>query len=121
MCTAAMLHTRGMARRLRAPWLQVVGSVALLSNGIVPESTWLFGSTAAVWSQEGAAHYSASNCYLTALARSLRAAGHAATTVHFGPFADVGMAASMRCTKRTMFDDPCPTMLQQALTRACPG
>jgi hypothetical protein len=74
----------------------VVGSTLLSSNGIVPDHTWLFGSTAGVWGQAGAAHYSAANCFLDGLAHKMQALGQSATAVQFGPYADVGMAASVR-------------------------
>lgn len=60
------------------------------------QSTVLFSSTSSVWSQAGATHYSASNCYLDALAHGWQAAGLPATAVNFGPFGDTGMAAALR-------------------------
>ena len=56
-------------------------------------STALLSSTASVWSQTGAAHYSAANAYLDARAAADRWAGRPTTAINFGPFADVGMAA----------------------------
>lgn len=52
-----------------------------------------FSSTAAVWSQPGAAHYSAANSFLNAAAAESRWCGLPATAVNFGPFSGVGMAA----------------------------
>lgn len=65
---------------------QVLGAV----TGVDAEVTLLFGSTAGVWSQSGAAHYAAANSFLRARA------SHRVVTLSFGPFSGAGMAASMR-------------------------
>lgn len=85
-----------------APHSQVVGANALADYQLPSLATALFSSTASVWSQAGAAHYSASNCYLDALAHTWQAAGCPATAVNFGPFGDTGMAASLRCEGATI-------------------
>ena len=77
--------------------LQVVGASALADYRLPCQATALFSSTASVWSQAGAGHYSASNCFLDGLAHSWQAAGCPATAVNFGPFGDTGMAAALRC------------------------
>ena len=76
--------------------LQVVGAGALADHQLPVQATAFFSSTSAVWSQAGAAHYSASNCYLDDLAHSWQAMGLPATSVNFGPFGNTGMAAALR-------------------------
>jgi len=57
-------------------------------------ATALFSSTASIWSQTGAAHYSAANSILDSTAGAAQAAGVFVSAVNFGPFAGVGMAAA---------------------------
>lgn len=76
-------------------WLQVVGSAAG-SDCFPVTCTSLFSSTSAVWSQAGAAHYSAANCHFNAIAVAWHQAGLQATAVCFGPFGATGMAAQYR-------------------------
>ena len=78
------------------PCLQVVGASALADYQLPCVATALFSSTASVWSQAGAAHYSASNCYLDALAHDWQVVGRPATAINFGPFGDTGMAVAFR-------------------------
>lgn len=69
----------------------------MLADAQLPvEQAALFSSTSALWSQPGAAAYSAANRCLDGLAHAWQAAGHPATTINFGPFGDVGMAAAHR-------------------------
>jgi acyl transferase domain-containing protein/NADPH:quinone reductase-like Zn-dependent oxidoreductase/acyl carrier protein/NAD(P)-dependent dehydrogenase (short-subunit alcohol dehydrogenase family) len=75
---------------------KVMGARALAAAGIPVEATLLFSSTAAVWSQAGAAHYSAGNSCLDAAALDWQSAGLPGTAVNFGPFGgDGGMASSL--------------------------
>jgi 3-oxoacyl-(acyl-carrier-protein) synthase/NAD(P)-dependent dehydrogenase (short-subunit alcohol dehydrogenase family)/acyl carrier protein len=75
---------------------KVVGAQAFAAAGIPVEATLLFSSTAAVWSQAGAAHYSAGNSCLDAAAHDWQSAGLPGTAVNFGPFGgDSGMASSL--------------------------
>lgn len=75
---------------------KAVGAQALAAAGIPVEATLLFSSTAAVWSQAGAAHYSAGNSCLDAAAHGWQSAGLPGTAVNFGPFGgDGGMASSL--------------------------
>lgn len=76
--------------------LQVMGASALGGSHLTVLSTVFFSSTSAVWSQAGAAHYSGSNCYLDYTAHAWQGAGQPATSINFGPFGDIGMAASLR-------------------------
>jgi len=96
------------------PVSQVVGASALADYQLPCLATALFSSTASVWSQAGAGHYSASNCYLDGLAQALQAAGRPATAVNFGPFADTGMAASLRCERVMMENGNCKASALQA-------
>jgi KR domain len=66
--------------------MQVVGAAACALPGLAPEQTALLSSTAAVWSQAGAAHYAAGNTFLDATAARAMAAGLPMTAINFGPF-----------------------------------
>ena len=72
-----------------------VGACALSEAGVPVEAVFLFSSTAAVWSQAGAAHYASGNACLDALAQQWQSVGLPGTTVNFGPFGNDGMAASL--------------------------
>ena len=79
-------------KRVTAP---KVATIATFNDATMPvQSAALFSSTSAVWSQTGAAHYSAANAALDAHAGAARYAGKPAFTVNFGPFGEVGMAAA---------------------------
>ena len=72
-----------------------VTSAAMFSEADQPLlATALFSTTASIWSQTGAAHYSAANSILDSTAGAAQAAGVFVSAVNFGPFAGVGMAAA---------------------------
>ncbi|KAK9803914.1 hypothetical protein WJX72_004698 [[Myrmecia] bisecta] len=73
---------------------KVIGANPFDACALPLTSHTLFSSTAAVWSQPRGAHYSAANSYLMGVAAAARHAGRPATAVNFGPFGEVGMAAS---------------------------
>jgi len=70
-------------------------SMGMFADAAMPvQGAALFSSTSAVWSQTGAAHYAAANAALDASAAAARDAGNPVTSVNFGPFGGVGMAAA---------------------------
>ncbi|GLZ53138.1 type I polyketide synthase [Actinomycetospora sp. NBRC 106378] len=64
-----------------------------LTEGADLEAFVLFSSGAATWGSGGQAGYSAANAYLDALAARRRADGRTATSIAWGTFGEVGMAA----------------------------
>ncbi len=71
-----------------------MASMGMFADAAMPVQTAaLFSSTSAVWSQTGAAHYAAANAALDASAAAARDAGNPVTSINFGPFGGIGMAA----------------------------
>lgn len=65
-----------------------------------PDFVVLFSSTTAHLSAAGQANYAAANAYLDAIAHRLRARGISCTSVAWGPWAEVGMAARLTEAER---------------------
>ncbi|MGW3328907.1 SDR family NAD(P)-dependent oxidoreductase, partial [Streptomyces virginiae] len=77
----------------------------------------MFSSMSGVIGTAGQANYAAANAYLDALAEQRRAAGLAATSLAWGPWADSGMAADEALEAR-MRRDGVPPMNAQPAIRA---
>ena len=63
-----------------------------VTRGLPLDLFVMFSSGASIWGSRGLVHYAAANQFLDALAHARRAAGLAATTVNWGPWAEAGMA-----------------------------
>jgi hypothetical protein len=64
----------------------------------------LFSSVASIIGSPGQSNYAASNAFMDGLAHFRRRKGLAATAVNWGPWADVGMAASDLVMQRLLKD-----------------
>ena len=121
----------GLLREI-APLRGIIHAAGVLDDGVVAQQTWprfarvmapkiagawhlhrltqnapldffvLFSSAAALLGSLGQASYAAANAFLDALAHYRRARGLTATSINWGPWAEVGMAAGLRWTDRGM-------------------
>lgn len=104
---AGVLHD-GLVQNLAAAHFQQVlrpkltGTLNLqrLAEGHCVELFVLFGSIASVIGSAGQANYAFANGFLTAFAELCRARGRPATLIHWGPWAEAGMAADERTQRK---------------------
>ncbi|MBB6254967.1 type I polyketide synthase [Nitrospirillum iridis] len=81
-----------------APKMEGALALAHLAEGRNLDFLVLFSSAASILGHPGQANYAAANAYMDALAADLRARGHRAVAISWGPWAEAGMAASDRVT-----------------------
>lgn len=65
-----------------------------LSRGLPLDYFVMFSSISSVWGSAGQSHYAAANHFLDVLAHARKAAGCAATSINWGPWAGSGMATA---------------------------
>ncbi len=92
----AMLHEQSWER-----YEHVLGAKARGANhlaGLLEESTWVayFASVSGVFGNAGQSNYAAANAYLDAMAIAQRRSGRLALSIDWGPWAEAGMASSLR-------------------------
>ncbi|MDE1145033.1 MAG: type I polyketide synthase [Azospirillaceae bacterium] len=81
-----------------APKMEGALALAQLAEGRDLDFLVLFSSAASILGHPGQANYAAANAHLDALAADLRARGHRAVAISWGPWGAAGMAASDRVT-----------------------
>ena len=79
--------------RVMAPKVQGAWNLHALTTGIPLDFFVLFSSIASITGSPGQANYSAANAFLDALAHYRRAQNLPATSINWGPWAELGMAA----------------------------
>lgn len=100
----APAHNLTAARLDEVMTVKVVGSLNLhrlaAEAALELEHFVLFSSVAAVIGSAGQAHYAAANAFLTALCHGRRSAGWVGSVIHWGPWAEVGMASDLRVHRK---------------------
>src|SRR5262249_50746844 len=79
--------------RVMAPKVQGAWNLHVLTAGMPLDFLLLFSSIASITGSPGQANYSAANAFLDALAHFRRSQNLPATSINWGPWAEVGMAA----------------------------
>jgi acyl transferase domain-containing protein len=94
----APLQNLSVAHFQRVMQAKVTGSLNLhrLAQGGEVELFVLFSSIASLVGSAGQANYASANGFVAALGRARHACGLPATVIHWGPWAEVGMASTLR-------------------------
>ena len=88
-------QTRERFAAVVAPKLAGAWNLHLLTHGLRLKTFVLFSSISALTGAPAQANYAAANAFLDALAHMRRSQGAAALSVNWGPWDEVGMAASL--------------------------